>query len=180
MSNNQNKNDNKSCSIKAPYNFVSFSDDVYKYKENELVDRNACVEDLYTGEIAYIIKAETPIIIDNGNKQFCRNPYGQYAIPGSTIRGLIRNNVQILGFSSLYDDIDDYELMYRNVANGVEKDNYDNKLGNTSLQIEIDGEKKNISVLKKVKAGYIENKNGMYTIYKTELDSIDSDHGDMN
>ena len=52
---------------------------------------------------------------------FRKNENGKYCIPGSSVRGLIRNNVQILGFSSFEDDIDDYALMYRNVANGAEK-----------------------------------------------------------
>lgn len=69
--------------------------------------------------------------------------------------GLIRNNVQILGLSSFWDDIDDYAIMYRNVANGNEKVRYNNVLG--SKQISVQGKDKmtNVSVLLNVKAGYI-------------------------
>jgi len=108
----------------SPYNFVPFSNRVYEYKETELVKHDIISEDVFTGEITYEVKAETPICVDDGTGNFHKTADGKYSIPGSTMRGLIRNNVQILGLSSYYEDIDDYALMYRNVANGMERKRY--------------------------------------------------------
>lgn len=108
--------------VRAPYNFVPFYNKVYPH--NKFTSHNSVEENLITGEITYKITAETPIMIDDGTNHFFTDAKGRYAIPGSTMRGLIRNNVQVLGLCSYEDDIDDYALMYRNVANGAEKTRY--------------------------------------------------------
>ncbi len=187
---NNKKNNNKTSHIcsdnqgiaytGAPYNFVSFPNKVYEYPENKLTAHNQMSEKLVTGEISYEIKAETPILIDNGKGQFCRNAEGRYVIPGSTVRGLIRNNVQILGLSGFEDDIDDYALMYRNVAYGAEKKRYDTVLGAKQLQISDGGRSYGIGVLLNVHAGYVSNENGKYVIYQTCIDSIKKEFKGMN
>lgn len=165
--------------VGAPYNFVSFSNNVYEY-EKSVTAHNSMEEDLQTGEITYEITAKTPIIVDDGKGNFCKNAKGEYAIPGSTIRGLIRNNVQILGLASFNDDIDDYALMYRNVAGGKDKINYGNILGADTIPIS-DGKKKySVGVLKNVKAGYVEKKGETYIIHKTCIDTIRDDFKEMN
>ncbi len=175
--NNNNYRDNQAVPyVGAPYNFVSFSDTVYEYDETQLTSHATFSDDLFTGEIEYEIEAKTPIIVDDGTGNFCKNSYGQYAIPGSTMRGLIRNNVQILGLASMNDDIDDYVLMYRNVASGKEKDKYNKILG--SKPVPVGGNK--LSVLLNVKAGYIKKEQGKYVIYKTCVDSIKKDYKEMN
>ncbi len=162
--------------IGAPYNFVSFSDKVYEYDAKQLTNHGVISDDLFTGEVEYMIEAKTPIIVDDGTGKFCKNSYGQYAIPGSTMRGLIRNNVQILGLASMNEDIDDYVLMYRNVASGKEKKKYNTMLG--SNPVPVDGNK--LSVLLNIKAGYIKKEQGKYVIYQTCVDSIKSDYKEMN
>lgn len=129
--------------IGAPYNFVPFYDKVYEYPDGKLTNHNDMKNDLVTGEIIYEIKAETPVIIDDGAGDFFRDARGRYAIPGSTVRGLIRNNVQVLGLASYCDDIDDYALMYRDIIHEKE-----------SSPLE-------------VYAGYVANEGGKYVIYKT-------------
>lgn len=167
--------------VGAPYNFVSFSDNVYEYPDGKQTAHDCIGEELVTGEISYEVMAETPIIVDDGNGQFTKDARGRYAIPGSTIRGLIRNNVQILGLSGFDEDIDDYALMYRNVAYGIEKKYYnDIILGAKQLKIG-DGKKKyNIGVLCNVRAGYVSNENGKYIIYQTCIDSIKTEFQKMN
>lgn len=166
--------------VGAPYNFVPFYDKVFQYPENKLTKHNSVEEELITGEITYKIKAETPIMIDDGTGKFFTDAKGRYAIPGSTIRGLIRNNVQVLGLCSYDNDIDDYALMYRNVANGAEKQQYNNTLGAKQISVN-DGEKKyRIGVLLNVRAGYISNEGGKYVIYQTAVDSIKKEFKQMN
>ena len=199
QTNNSNKNNNQNkylqCNnynetnanhsqsyVGAPYNFIPFSNFVYEYEPEQLVGHATMKEDCITGELEYEITAETPIMVSQGvekkdvPERFYRNLYGRFAIPGSTIRGLIRNNVQILGLSSMSDDMDDYALMYRNIANGMEKVRYASVLG--AGTISLNG--KNVSVLKNVKAGYIAKEDGKYVIYQTCVDAINDTFGSMN
>ena len=179
-----NQNSNKKKYVGAPYNFVSFSQKVYSYKDEDLHAHNEVSEKLHSGEISYQITAKTPIFVDDGKKNFYKNANGNYAIPGSTIRGLIRNNVQILGLSSFWDDIDDYAIMYRNVANlkGTNFDEYNTRLGADTVTITVGKKDKNksISILKNVKAGYIKQENGHFFIYQTCIDHIKKEYKDMN
>lgn len=172
--------ENRQKYVGAPYNFVPFYDKVYQYSEGRLTAHNAVEERLITGEIAYEVKAETPIMIDDGTQHFFKDAKGRYAIPGSTMRGLIRNNVQVLGLCSYEDDIDDYALMYRNVAYGAEKEQYDNTLGSKQLRVD-DGRKTySLGVLLNVHAGYVCNEGGKYVIYQTAVDSIKKEFEGMN
>ncbi|NLB79691.1 MAG: TIGR03986 family CRISPR-associated RAMP protein [Clostridiaceae bacterium] len=110
----------------APYNFVSLHERTFdRYgKADELPAHNSFCgrhgEKLYTGFIDYSMRAETPIIVSAGgnekNVSFFRNSDGYYAIPGNTIRGMVRSNVQILGFSSIRNDIQDSTFLYRDIA----------------------------------------------------------------
>ena len=166
--------------VGAPYNFVGLSDRVYK--KDKLQPINVIEKERKSGTITYEITAKTPIFIDNGESEFYKDCYGQYAIPGSTIRGLVRSNVQILSCSSVKDDIQDGHLMYRHVASGLYKETYNHVLGNGTAEIPLpSGKKLHMSVLKNVKAGYIRNVGKhRYVIMKTSLDSIREEMGEMN
>lgn len=167
--------------VGAPYNFVSFTKNVYEYPQEKIVGHNEMSQELFNGEIAYEITAKTSIIVDDGEGHFHKNPWGEYSIPGSTMRGLIRNNVQILGLSSFGDDIDDYALMFRDVTGGDNKDYYNNNvMGADTIPIDNGKKKSSVSILRNVKAGYIANEDGKYVIYQTDVDSIGEDYGEMN
>ena len=165
--------------VGAPYNFVPFTKKLYTYKDRTPAAHNSVEENLISGEIDYEMTAQTSVFIDDGTKEhhFYKNRDGKYSIPGSSVRGLIRNNVQILGFSGFDDDIDDYALMYRNVAGGAERKRYATILGNRLLPV---GNGKSISILKEVQAGYIAKTETGYRIYKTCVDSIKKEYGKMN
>ena len=113
--------------VGAPYNFVPFNDKLIPYSDEELPKQNDVSEDLYEGEIEYTVSAITPVFVGSGisdgeAESFYTDAYGRYAIPGSSMRGLIRTNAQILSLSGFMDDIDDYSLMFRAVANGPKKE----------------------------------------------------------
>ena len=177
-------NDNRSESDKyvgAPYNFVPMWKTVAELnKKTDTISHDCVSNNLISGVIDYCVTAKTPIIVDNGNGDFVKNNYGEYVIPGSSMCGLIRNNVQILSQSSLADDIDDYSLMFREVGGAVRssmnKSAYDGVLGSGTVQL--DG--KSLSVLKNVKAGYIKNTGKEYIIYHTKPDRINNTLGEMN
>lgn len=176
---NKNKysKNNKSTYIGAPYNFVSFYEKVVSVDALRMENHNLISEELLTGEIEYTVKAETDIFVDDGKKGFYKNAKGEYSIPGSTMRGLIRNNIQILGLSSFADDIDDYRLMYRNIAQGAEKDFYNTVFDCKEISI---GNGNKCIVPTKVKAGYIKKEGNKYEIYETNVDKISDELGEMN
>ena len=164
--------------VRAPYNFVPFYNKVYPH--NKFTSHNSVEENLITGEITYKITAETPIMIDDGTNHFFTDAKGRYAIPGSTMRGLIRNNVQVWGLCSYEDDIDDYALMYRNVANGAEKTRYNNTLGAKQIRVNDGTKNYSLGVLLNVRAGYVSNEGGKYVIYQTAVDSVKKEFKEMN
>lgn len=170
-------NDNKY--VGAPYNFIPFTKKLYTYQGRTPAAHNSVDESLISGEIDYEMTAQSSVFIDDGTEEhhFYKNRDGKYSIPGSSVRGLIRNNVQILGFSGFDEDIDDYAIMYRNVASGAEQKRYGEILGNKPLPA---GNGKSISILKEVKAGYIVKEGNEYKIYKTCVDSIKKEYGEMN
>lgn len=183
----QNNKENKYGEkyVGAPYNFVPFYNDVVGVDEAAMGMHGVISDELLTGEISYQLEAETPIFIGDGHKNrdgssdehFFRNEKGELAIPGSSVRGLIRNNAQILGLSGFDQDIDDYHLMYREVASGVDKKRYAKILENEPIPV---SGKKSISILKNVRAGYIVKEGSKYRIYQTEVDKINGKLGKMN
>lgn len=173
--------------IGAPYNFIGISRKVNWRGQNQLQPHNVIDTSLKSGKIIYEIEAVTPIFISDGKtsdretEKFYKNCYGQDAVPGSTVRGLVRSNVQILSGSSVAGDIQDGTLMYRNVANGKDKETYNAVLGSGTYQVMgKDGKPHILSVLKNVKAGYITRKNGKYAILPSIVDRISRDRGEMN
>lgn len=178
--NGSEKNYNK---VYAPYNFIpledniiKFSADVKEYSDEELhlIKHNTISDKLYTGEIDYTVTAETPIFIGSGKtnnniEEFYKNSRGEFAIPGSTMSGVIRANVQVLGASSAYDDIDDYSMMYRYVVGKISRDKiaeYNKILGVEAVKVNDAGAMVNVPT--KVKAGYIKEEAGKYYIYKSK------------
>lgn len=160
----------------APYNFVSFPNSaVIKYNGlDELpVHNNFKSKDnkkLLNGYIEYKLRAETPIIVSSGtdekNAKFFMNSDGKYAIPGNSIRGMLRTNAQILSFSSVVgckdekgeykdSDIEDSRYLYRDVAgNNSLSEKYKNVLG-------IDNNRR---ITQSVQVGYIIKEREKYYI----------------
>lgn len=106
--------------IHAPYNFVSFPNKVIRrYARPEDVPRqDRWDEDLLSGEIAVTLTARTPVFLSDGAKDdrgrgdrhFVRDAGGRCVIPGSSLRGLVRENMQILGCGLVRPSVDDHRL----------------------------------------------------------------------
>lgn len=178
--NRRNNNGNKSAQageafVHAPYNFVPFSNTVlFPYDSaEELPCHDKYDEKLHTGEIRVSLRAETPVFVSDGNNSFIKNGNGQLTIPGSTVKGMLRENAQILGFGlvSPGEDFDDYQIYYRAVA--YEDKHYQDVIG--YAQYNIDGSW--YAAAKKVKGGYIKLEGDNYYIYpvKGEVKSIKRD-----
>lgn len=166
--------------VYAPYNFVPLWEEPAGYT-GQVASQDVLKDELLSGEITYELQAVTDIFIDNGApkkedgevREFYKDSKGKYAIPGSTMRGLIRSNAQILSLSVLGDDIDDYALMYRDVTGGIEQEKYKNTLGAGSVPVPTEhGKTGNVSILKNVKSGYLAKEKGDYYIYQTAVDTL--------
>ena len=103
---------------KAPYNFIPLSNRVFtRYSDiDSLPAHNEILKDSYTGTIEYTINCESDLIVSDGNGHFFKDTDGNYAIPGSSVRGMIRNNIMTLGFCSVIDDIENDKYLYRRFA----------------------------------------------------------------
>lgn len=143
----------------APYNFIPLSNRVIeRYKSiSELPRHDEFISGTLSGEITYTIENVTDLIISDGSgnskkripNKFFKDVNGNYAIPGSTIRGKLRSSINILGLSTVSEEIEDARFLYRRVAGSTKslKKEYDDRLG-----IKRQG---GFSVPTKVKAGYI-------------------------
>lgn len=178
MANKDTKNYNSKYEpATAPFNFVRLpriAVDRYNSKE-ELPAHNRIYreeEGYYSGEITYevVVDGNDPgsvlMIGDDspGNeKHFFRNNEGKCTIPGSTIRGMVRSNVQILGMCNPKEDIQNSRFMYRDVAS-KDKTRKNEQYG--SIVIVGDGEYEE----GKVQAGYIRlDEDEKYRIYPTKI-----------
>lgn len=155
----RNNNQNKERYAKAPYNFIPFPENIVyrhiilpKYKDKEdkditvLPKHNVFEKGLKTGYVDYSINVETPLFVSNGEKEsdfFKIN--GKYTIPGSTVRGKVRSNAEVLS-CSYPEFIEDKRLWFRGAfSKDVLKDMYKEAV--------LSGETGQIS--DKVKAGYL-------------------------
>lgn len=159
---------------KAPYNFIPLSNRVFeRYSSvDDLPGHDEILEDHYSGTIEYVLKCDSDIIVSDGKGNFFKNLDNKYAIPGSSIRGMVRNNIITLGFSSVKDDIEDNNFLYRRFAtkdpviDGMNTKcinrEYIDRLGVKPKKVENCNKKgsKSYSIPTKVKAGYIQHTRG--------------------
>lgn len=99
--------------VKSTYNFVPALEekDVYKPDWSKQISQDVPFSDGLSGELKIKITAKTPIFVWNGKgkedsiKQFChfknKNGHTQYFIPGTSIKGMLRNVLEIISFSRL-------------------------------------------------------------------------------
>lgn len=118
----------------APYNFVPFPKKVKvryaNYEQLPKHDGSDSERNLLSGELTFDIEAKTPILVAQGNEDpdnrrrtFNRDVFSRYEIPGSTLRGLIRQAVGIIGHSDLTKEVSNRNnrVMYRGLADSKSK-----------------------------------------------------------
>ena len=131
----------------APYNFVPLPENkilTALEKGKTLPGHDKMDPQRITGEIQITLTACTPVFVSDGSDKkksdgsdkkkkdlhFFRTAGGKYAIPGSTVRGMARENMQILSLSPLHlkDDFMDFQIYFRqfagrkdNVTGGLKK-----------------------------------------------------------
>jgi len=108
--------------IKAPFNFVPVSSEVYYPGWADQISHDIPFSDGISGKLSITIEAKTPIFIrDSKSKtEFCHimtsNREKEYFIPGTSIKGMVRNVLEILSFSK-FDKIYDSKYAIRDLHN---------------------------------------------------------------
>lgn len=169
---------NRPEEIYAPYNFAPFSPKVIMryHEEKELPGHDHIDPQLKTGEIHVTFISETPVFVSDGkgtenmqSPNFCKNADGRFIIPASSVRGLVRENMQILGFGLVRpdEDLQDPQFYFREMAAGKNtvrsalRDHYTAMLG-------IDPQEKKKAVPHYVMGGHLFCQNGEYYILPTK------------
>jgi CRISPR-associated protein (TIGR03986 family) len=91
--------------ITAPYNFVPLNDRVFFPPWAEDVSHDIPFEDGESGVIDIEITAKSPIFIRDSKDEtrFC-NHNGEYYIPATSVKGMIRNVLEIMSFGKIKFD----------------------------------------------------------------------------
>lgn len=95
------------ATIKAPYNFVPLESEAFYPEWANHISQDIPFEDGVSGSIEYTLTAETPIFVRNGQAKnandntFSHTADGRYFIPGTSIKGEIRNVLEILSFGKM-------------------------------------------------------------------------------
>jgi CRISPR-associated protein (TIGR03986 family) len=127
----------------APYNFVPLSKHVWLPDWGAHVAHDIPFGDGYCGEIDIEITAETPIVVGGGKSRrqakgemtsvgFFLDADGKPALPGSTLRGVIRNTAEIASFSR-FRTVDDKTYAVRDLTAGG-RFFYNNRLTDTKSE----------------------------------------------
>lgn len=120
--------------ITAPYNFVPLSGWVFQPKWASQVSHDLPFSEGLSGSLDIEITAEKPILVggkqikatakDPGEVHFFQLPNNDYAIPGTSIKGMIRSVLEIASFGKM-QFVDDRRLSIRDISNkGFIGDNY--------------------------------------------------------
>lgn len=103
--------------IKAPFNFVPLADKVFFPDWADQVSLDCPFSDGLDGYLTIEFTAQTPVFVRNGHtKAECESknseynsaavtPDGKYYLPASTVKGAIRNVLEILSFGKMRVDV---------------------------------------------------------------------------
>ena len=168
----------------APYNFVPFSNKILLPAADaetllEEAGHDKIRPERMTGEIHVTLEAETPVFVSNGTREadktlrFFRDGQGRFCIPGSSVRGLLRQNMKILSFGLIRpgEDVENQQLYFREMASSGHsaraelKEYYANTLGVRAYRAP--GSGKSYSVPENIDCGYLENRGGKFWITPT-------------
>jgi CRISPR-associated protein (TIGR03986 family) len=125
--------------INAPYNFVPLSDTVVIPEWGDKVSHDLPFRDGVSGELELTIEALAPIMVGGqqtqgteqaaGQVHFFQTPDGKYAIPGASLRGVIRSVTEIATFSRM-NRVDDKRFGLRDITGKYVADSYAGRVRN--------------------------------------------------
>lgn len=112
--------------IKAPFNFIPISNQVYIPSWGDKVSQDIPLKDSLSGNIKLEITAQTPIFVSSGRdsdntlSEFTNyidgNGKKHYYVPGTSIKGMIRNVLEIMSFGKM-NNIQDDRYAIRDIKN---------------------------------------------------------------
>lgn len=144
--------------IKAPYNFVPLAQTVVFPDWAEKISMDIPFKDGISGTIDVSYTAQTPVFIGNGkadkNENLVENykaANGLYALPGSSLRGMLRNVIEIASFGK-FSRIDDSILSHRDL---------------------LDKKYTNIFRNKNINAGWLVNESGNWFLYPVNYHRVE-------
>lgn len=144
---NENPQGNNQGYVGAPYNFVPLSEKTYEVDITTLPSQDVYHEDRVSGEIRFDITTQSPFYIrcgmtpaqyetskeveekEKNYKQqiknrpdfFYRKDINDLVIPGTSLRGMLRNLIKIAGFGRI-DGVTNRKLFFRDVNNNQYRD----------------------------------------------------------
>ncbi|MGV6817459.1 MAG: TIGR03986 family type III CRISPR-associated RAMP protein [Thiotrichales bacterium] len=123
--------------ISAPYNFVPLADWVHIPDWSKQVSHDWPFQDGISGEIHYKLVAESPLLVGAEQKPASANapgevspyqlPHKRYAIPGSSLKGMLRSVVEIAGFGRMRM-VDDLRPGLRDITGKHVSQSYTDKI----------------------------------------------------
>lgn len=105
--------------VVSPYNFVPVAEKVWHATSLSAISHDHPLKDGLSGSLDVELVAQSPVYIRDGEKdstQFFKLPDGKWAVPGSSLRGMLRNVVEIASFSAL-NRVNDHRYAVRDLRN---------------------------------------------------------------
>ncbi len=125
--------------ISAPYNFVPLPEAIVTPEWGKQVSHDHPFQDGYSGEIHYTLTAQTPLLVGGKQEKNTANdrpntevhpfqlPDGRYAIPGSSLKGMLRSVVEVAGFGRMRM-VDEQRPGLRDISGGYVSASYKEKV----------------------------------------------------
>ena len=156
---------NKSSKIVVPYNFIPISRWIFEPSWAYNVSHDLPFEDGLSGKINITLKNITHLCIgssSDGCLKWERHPSsGQFVIPGSSLKGLVRNILSIVSFGK-FNVFNERTYSYREIKKGKDYMNeYDSYHKNGKVQtgfLKFDSKKKEW-IFTPAKCAVVENSN---------------------
>ena len=154
--------------VHAPYNFVPLSRKVVFLEESEYISHDVPYSDGLSGTLRVKLTTVTPTIVgDREDPDEVKQPFSlneEWAIPGTSIRGMLRNVVEIASFSRM-------QFVDRSRRYAV-RDFHAN-----FYKQEMAGRRSDGSFEPRVKTGWLRLEDGKYTIKECKVSRVE--HSDL-
>ncbi|MFY8299510.1 TIGR03986 family CRISPR-associated RAMP protein [Pseudoalteromonas sp. SS15] len=110
--------------VHTPYHFVPLSKWVYMPDWAHLVSHDLPLQDGLSGSLEYTLKNHTPLCVGSEKDhqdilRVAKNPDGTPIIPATSLKGMIRNVLEIASFGK-FNSIDKQRFSYRDVSSKSE------------------------------------------------------------
>ena len=108
--------------LTTPYNFVPLSTKVFFpgwAKDSRQLSHDAPLQNGWCGNLRIRLTAETPLLVagtQNGAERHPLKVMGKYAIPGSSVRGMLRNVLEIASFGKFGRAVNDRAMSIRDLT----------------------------------------------------------------